>query len=116
VAAADNESLIRRYVDELNQRNLDILDELVAEEVDFEDRVVTHAEYRAMIVGRIAAMPDYHVTIDHAGADEITASIRWTYRGTLAANAAPIEGHAATAYTITDGRITAVRDVAVRGG
>ena len=47
MSSGDNKALIRRYVDELNRRNLDILDAVVAGEVRFEDGVtVSREEYR----------------------------------------------------------------------
>jgi predicted ester cyclase len=68
-----HKTLIQRYVAELNRRNLAILDELVAADVII--RSLNRAEqtpadvlrgreaYRAGILHRLAAFPDYQVTI-----------------------------------------------------
>jgi predicted ester cyclase len=113
VSGTDNEALISRYVDELNSRNFSVLDELVADEVDFGDRMVTRAGYRQEILDRIAAMPDYRVTIEDASADRNGVTIRWRYRGTVSgkdgAQASEVEGAARSTYLIEGGRIVGVR-------
>lgn len=107
-----NEALIRRYVDELNERNFAILDEVVAPSVIFApDEIVSRAEYRRQIEDRIARLPDYHVTIDELWCDGDEVAIRWTRRGTDPATGEQVVGHAATAYRIVDGRIVDVRSL-----
>jgi len=113
VAAADeNESILRRYVDELNKRNFAILDQVVADVVVFgPDETVTRDEYRQQIDGRISRLPDYHVSIDEASSLGDVVSIRWTFRGTDSTTGEKISGQAATAYRFVDGRIVEVRSV-----
>ena len=90
---AQNKAIIRRYVDELNERNMAVLDELVAQDVVLAPLVSgegTEAEteagreaYRAGIASRIAAFPDYHVTIHEMIAEVMTESDQIAARAPL---------------------------------
>jgi predicted ester cyclase len=107
-----NEAIIRRYVDELNDRNLAILDEVVSPSVIFgPDETLSLKEYRQLIVARIELLPGYHVTIDRASANGDEVSIEWTYRGKDQSTGEEVVGNAASAYRIVDGRIAEVRSL-----
>ena len=107
-----NEAIIRRYVDELNGRNLAILDEVVAPSVIFgPNETLSREEYRQLIVGRIERLPGYHVTIDKASANGDEVSIQWTYRGRDQGTGEEVVGKAASAYRIVHGRIVEVRSL-----
>ncbi len=107
-----NEAIIRRYVDELNDRNLAILDEVVAPSVIFgPDETLSLDEYRQLIVGRIERLPGYHVTIDRASANGDEVSIHWTFRGKDQSTGEEVVGKAASVYRIAGGRIVEVRSL-----
>ncbi len=104
-----NEAILRRYVDELNQRNLAVLDEVVALEVTFgPNEIVTRDEYRQQILDRIEQLPGYDVTIDELWTDGDRVSIRWTFRGTDSTTGERVTGHAASVYRFANGRIIEV--------
>jgi len=122
----DNKALLRRYVDQLNQRNLAILDELVADDVRIRslqrlEQTEAHTltgrgAYRAGIVQRITAFPDYHVTILEMIAEADQVMLYWRNRGThsgvyrgIPPTGKVIEEMAISIYRISDGRIVEVR-------
>ena len=87
-----NKTILRRYVEELNQRNLAILDELVAEDVQigaWEEwgQPAAEIKYGSVAYGegirqRIAAFPDYQVTILEMIAEADQVMLYWRNRGT----------------------------------
>ncbi len=122
----DHKALLRRYVDQLNQRNLTILDELVAEDVRIRslqrtEQTEAHtltgrAAYRDGIVQRLGAFPDYHVTILEMIAEADQVMLYWRNRGThsgvyrgIVPSGKLIEEMAISIYRIRDGRIVEVR-------
>jgi steroid delta-isomerase-like uncharacterized protein len=74
MSARSNKAILRRYVQELNQRNTSVLDELVAE--DFRSTVLEGYSRN------IAAFPDYHVTIEEMIAENDKVVLVWSHRGT----------------------------------
>src|ERR671933_1674803 len=87
-----HKALIQRYVTELNHRNLAILDELVAADVVVRslnrtehspaDVLRGREAYRAGILQRLAAFPDYRVTIVEMLAEGDQVMLYWTNQGT----------------------------------
>ncbi len=81
-----NKRLVRRYYEEvLNQRQLDIFDELA------DPRFISHLGngdivdigiYKQAIAASLAAMPDLHVTIEDQIAEGDQVVTRWSASGT----------------------------------
>jgi predicted ester cyclase len=82
----DNKRLVRRYYEEvLNQRRLDVFDDLALPE--FRSYLanggsVDAGVYKKAVAGSLAAMPDLHVIIDDQIAEDDKVVTRWTARGT----------------------------------
>src|SRR5579859_7776603 len=105
-----NKAIIRRYIDELNQRRVAILDELVASEFRF---VVRQGYER-----NVTAFPDYFVKIQDMVAEADQVVVEWTYRGThqgvyrgLPPTGKTIEDHSISIYRQTDGQIVDARGI-----
>ena len=124
MSAEANKALIRRYVDELNRRNLAILEELVAEKVisgslfpELEaDETISRDTYKGWILQRITAFPDYHVAIEQMIAEEDRVVLFWTSRWThsqeymgVPPTGKALKGTAVSTYRIADGQIVEVR-------
>ena len=83
----ENRATIRRYVDELNNRNFAILDRVVAETVSKRGllrtesqqapQIVTRQEYAQRIRNRVEGFPDYTVTILDMLAEGDRVMIYW---------------------------------------
>ena len=67
-------AIVRRYIDELNHRNLAILDELLADEFREAVRQGYHRN--------VTAFPDYFVEIHDMIAEGDQVVVEWTHRGT----------------------------------
>jgi steroid delta-isomerase-like uncharacterized protein len=119
-----NKAIIRHYIDELNRRNLAILDELVAEEVILgsllrnETAVSGRETMRQGILRRLAAFPDYHVTIKELIAEADQVVLYWANRGThrgeflgVPATGKVIEEVAVSIYRLAGGRIVEIRGI-----
>ena len=117
----DNRETVQRYVDELNRRNLAVLDDLVADRVtmrslsDDDVVTVTRAEYRQDIENRIAAAPDYHVTMLDTLQEGDRVMLHWQRQFTNAASTAQSE-HLISIYRLAAGRIVEVAGFGVRAG
>ena len=127
MSVEQNKALIRRYVDELNRRRFSVLDELVADEVSLGSlhrdpapppEVVSREAYRELIVGRINAFPDYHVTIREMIAEGDRVVVHWASRGTqrgefmgVPPTGKLVTGSAVSIYRLAGGRITEVRGI-----
>jgi hypothetical protein len=118
-----NRDLIRRYIDDLNQRRLEILDEVVGSEVVLRSLVradpgaetVSREEYKRQIVDRVTACPDYHVTVQTMIAEGDQVVVHWTNRWTqrrevlgVPPSDRLIEEAAISIYRIADGKIVEV--------
>ena len=57
---AELEAHYRRYLDRLNDRRIDELDEFVHEDLLYNGQPETRADYRGRIAESIAAIPDLH--------------------------------------------------------
>jgi len=81
-----NKAIVRRYYDEvLNQRRLQVFDELAAPNfVSYltGGDTINLQIYKQAIAGTLAAMPDLQVTIQDQMAEGDKVVTRWTVRGT----------------------------------
>ena len=100
----ENKALIRRYIDQLNQRNEAILDELVAEEF----REAVRQGYQR----NITAFPDYTVEIQDMVAEGDQVVVEWSHTGVhngvydgLPPTGKTITGRAISIYRVRDGQI-----------
>jgi steroid delta-isomerase-like uncharacterized protein len=118
MSVEDNKALVRRFFDEaINQRKLDILDEILAphfegNKLEHEHRSNTRAELKAMLAGVFVAFPDYHQTIVDWIAEGEKVVARWTTRGTHQGpyNGIPPTGkviieHGIDIFRVVDGQI-----------
>jgi steroid delta-isomerase-like uncharacterized protein len=119
-----NKKTIRRYVDELNARNFDVIEGTVGSEVKViplvrgatGSEVVSREEYRRQIEERVTLFPDYTVTIDELIAERDIVVLFWTSRRLHSAElmGVPPTGRllsetAVTIYRLSRGRIVEVR-------
>ena len=114
VSAEQNKAIVRRYIDELNKRNVAILDELVADE--FRDAVRRGYEQE------IATYPDYHVSIEDMVAEDDQVVVEWAHTGThlgdyygVPASNKTIVGHCISIHRLREGRIVDARGMWDRG-
>jgi steroid delta-isomerase-like uncharacterized protein len=105
-----NKTIIRRYIDELNHRNIAILEELVADEF----REVVRQGYDR----NVTAFPDYFVEIHDMVAEGEQVVLEWTHRGVhrglydgIAATGKTITGNAISIYRVINGQITDARGI-----
>jgi predicted ester cyclase len=105
MSAQTNKAIVRRYIQELNQRNLAVLDELVA--VDFRSTVLEGYSHN------ITAFPDYHVTIEDMIAEDDKVVLVWNHQGThrgvyegVSPTGKVIIGRHISIYNIVDGLIS----------
>jgi steroid delta-isomerase-like uncharacterized protein len=110
----ENKRVIRRYIDELNRRDVAILDELVS--AGFRDVVRSGYEQE------IETYPDYHVTVHDMIAEGDQVVVEWSHTGTqrgsyygVPPSNREIVGHAISIYRVRDGRITGARGMWDRG-
>ena len=100
MSTAQNKAIARRSIEELwNDRNVDVIDELFAE--DYHDSWVTKGlrawkeEINGMLVG---APPDWHITIEDQIAEGDKVVTRWTWSFT---HTVPVFGAAPTGKHIS---------------
>ena len=87
MAAEENRAMIRRFIEEIfNQRNIAALDQYLA--ADYVDHAVppgvppTREGFKGFISGFLAALPDFHYTIEDVIADGDKVVVRLTAQGT----------------------------------
>ena len=104
----ENKAIVRRYIDQLNQRNEAILDELVADE--FREAV------RQGYLRNITAFPDYFVEIQDMVAEGEQVVVEWSHSGVhngvydgLPPTGKTITGSAISIYRLRDGQIVDAR-------
>ena len=104
----ENKAIVRRYIDQLNQRNEAILDELVADE--FREAV------RQGYLRNITAFPDYFVEIQDMVAEGEQVVVEWSHTGVhngvyngLPPTGKTITGSAISIYRLRDGQIVDAR-------
>ncbi len=106
----ENKGIVRRYIAELNQRHVAILDELVG--VDFREEV------RRGYLRNVTAFPDYQVEILDMLAEGDQVVVEWTHRGIhrgvydgLPPTGRTITGRAISIYRVRDGQIVEARGI-----
>jgi steroid delta-isomerase-like uncharacterized protein len=121
-----NKTIIRRSIEQLNQRNDAVIDELVADDVTVSTLQAISGDASGPAVGRdvvrqgyrrnITAFPDYQVTVEQLIAEGDSVVMHWTHRGThtgeflgVPATGREIRGAAISTYRIVDGKIAEVR-------
>jgi steroid delta-isomerase-like uncharacterized protein len=104
----ENKTIVRHYIDQLNQRNEAILDELVADE--FREAV------RQGYLRNITAFPDYFVEIQDMVAEGEQVVVEWSHTGVhngvydgLPPTGKTITGSAISIYRLRDGQIVEAR-------
>ena len=104
----ENKALVQRYIDQLNQRNVAILDELVANE--FREAV------RQGYLRIITAFPDYTVVVQDMVAEGEQVVVEWSHTGVhngvydgLPPTGKTITGSAISIYRLRDGQIVDAR-------
>ena len=128
----ENKTIVRRYIEELNRRNVSVIDEVIAENLTVQ---ILHHSPPSMAewVGReamrqgylrnITTYPDYRVTIEEMLAEDDRVVLYWTHRGThqgefdprgapgsgIAPTGKVITGAAVTFYRIVGGKIAEMR-------
>ena len=72
------------YLSYCNDRRLDELSDHVHETIEFNDEPVALTEYAAAIAGNIAAVPDFHWTVEEivVNEEDATVAVRLTDTGT----------------------------------
>jgi steroid delta-isomerase-like uncharacterized protein len=69
----------RRYIDALNERRFDDLQEFVHDELTYNSEPITREEYAAMLVEDVRAIPDLHYDIDLLVADDLHVACRLAF-------------------------------------
>jgi len=87
MASNDNKAIISRYYDEvLNQRRLDVLDEIAAEDYVEHDPFPGQGNGRADLKARVAALHNafnpFRFTVEDVIAEGDRVAVRWTNTGT----------------------------------
>jgi steroid delta-isomerase-like uncharacterized protein len=121
----ENKAIVRRYIEELNRRNVSVIDEVIAD--DLTVQVLHHSPPSAPeVIGRdgvrqgyernTTLYPDYHVTIEEMLAEGDRVVLYWTHRGThqgefdgIAPTGKVITGAAITLYRLVEGKIAEMR-------
>ena len=60
----DLERIYRDYIDTLNERRFEQLDQFVHDHLVYNDAAITREQYVAMLVDDVRAIPDLHYEID----------------------------------------------------
>ncbi len=132
MSVEENKIVVRRYIEELNRRNVSVIDEVVAENLTVQ--ILHHSPpsvpewvgregVRQGYLRNITTYPDYHVTIEEILAEDDRVVLYWTHRGThqgdfnseeapgsaIAPTGKVITGAAITLYRIVDGKIAEMR-------
>jgi steroid delta-isomerase-like uncharacterized protein len=102
-----NKAIVRRYIDELNRRNVAVIDEVVA--TDLRDTI------RQSYKRNVSAFSDYVVQIEEMIAEDDKVVVVWTHRGThrgdydgIPPTKRVIAGRAISIYRVVGGRIVDV--------
>ena len=88
----DPKAVVERFFEEaINQRNLDLLDEIIAPDfrgniLEYEQTSNSREEIKQMLAGVFVAFPDYHQIIHDWIVDGEKVVARWTTTGTHQGN------------------------------
>jgi len=115
-----NKAIVRRFFDQaINQRTLDVLDEILAPDfegnkLEIEQRSNTRAELKQMLEMVFDAFPDYQQTIHDWIAEDDRVVVRWTTHGThlgpyngIAPTGKVIREHGIDIFQVAGGQIVA---------
>jgi steroid delta-isomerase-like uncharacterized protein len=115
---ANPKVVVERFFDEaINQRDLDVLDEIVSPDfqgniLEVEQTANSRAEIKQMLAGVFVAFPDYHQTIHDWIVDGEKVVARWTTTGThqgpyngIAPTGKVIREHGIDIFRVVDGQI-----------
>ena len=72
----DLERIYRDYIDTLNERRFEHLDQFVHDQLVYNDAAIAREQYVAMLVDDVRAIPDLHYGIDLLVASEDLVSAR----------------------------------------
>ncbi|MCO1659890.1 ester cyclase [Pseudonocardia humida] len=76
--SGDLEEVYRAYIDALNGRRLDDLDQFVHALVVYNDRTISRQQYAEMIAEDVRRIPDLHFTVDLlVTGDDVVACRLW---------------------------------------
>ena len=113
ISLEENKAIVLRLFEAENERNLALLDELMAPDyVDNPLQLRSREEYKQMHIMSMNAFPDFHETIEHITAEgdkvwihfKVTATHTGEYRG-LAPTGKKVTLTAFVIYRIVDGKI-----------
>ncbi|MCW3062045.1 MAG: hypothetical protein JWQ02_3866 [Capsulimonas sp.] len=114
MSSLENKQVINRFMDEvLNAKNLDAMEEIVAEDfierIPFPGQGPGRAGLRDAVAGLISAFPDMNWTVDEQVAEGDTVVTRFTLTGTNSGNfmGMPATGKAINVWGVV---IDVVRD------
>lgn len=84
MSAEDNKALARRFVDAVNNKDLSVFDEIIAEDyIQHNPQVAQGREgVKQFFTYFFSAFPDLQLTVEDILADEDRVVTRWTMRGT----------------------------------
>ncbi len=115
---AGNKQMIERYYAELwNGWNLDLVDQIIASDIEFRGSIGTtvrgRSEFREYILKIRTAFPDFHNSIKHLVAERDKVVAQMTYTGThrgelfgMGGTGTKVRYDGIAVFTITDGKIT----------
>ena len=113
-AIEDNKSLVRRWIEEgFNKRNLNVVNEVFADQFSIHSQVIGPAGVRASMGRFLNAFPDLHVNIDRVVAEKNHVAMSYTATGTQRAEfekipptGTRVKWSGMDFFTIKDGRIS----------
>ena len=78
---ADNKRLVQRYIEELNNGNLAVLDDVLADDYRLNGEMIGRTGGRQYSTAMRSAFPGLQTTIDELVAEGDTVVVRYTWRG-----------------------------------
>jgi predicted ester cyclase len=109
-----NGEIVLRYIDELNHRNITVIDELVAE--GFRNNV------KQGYIRNTTAFPDYFVEVEQVISEGEYVAVKWMHSGThlgiyegIPPTGKKITGRAITIYRLINGQIADADGIWDRG-
>jgi len=108
----ENKAIVRKFIEAYNKRNLDLIDDFVAQDyVDHTNQVDREGLKQLFNMG-LKAFPDWHETIEDIIAEGDKVWVRLSYTGThrgeflgLAATGKKITSRAVDIYRIVNGKL-----------
>ena len=86
MSIAENKALVQRVVDMMNNRSIELFDEIYATEVKYhgqsDPQVRDRAAWKERVEAIMASYPDLHMTVEDMIAEGDRAAVRYTFRGT----------------------------------